>query len=79
MSPGENKARVLAFMDRFYHQGDDGRGFDPAAVARPAIDGRSGGMGLRSMRERAAAAGLSLEVTSAPGAGTVVRLTGPRA
>lgn len=56
---------------------DDGRGFDPAAVAQPAPDGRSGGMGLRSMRERAAAAGLALEIHSTPGAGTLVRLSGP--
>ncbi len=55
---------------------DDGRGFDPAALAQPAPDGRSGGMGLRSMRERAEAAGLALEIVSAPGAGTVVRLSG---
>src|SRR5581483_5129688 len=58
---------------------DDGCGFNPAAVAQMARDGRSGGMGLRSMRERAAAAGLSLDVISMPGAGTRVRLTGPLA
>lgn len=53
---------------------DDGVGFDPG---RPAADGRSGGMGLRSMRERAAATGLTLRVMSAPGAGTRVTVTAP--
>ena len=49
---------------------DDGRGFAPdtAAVA---------GLGLESMRQRAAAAGGSLSITSAPGAGTRVRLSLP--
>jgi len=56
---------------------DNGRGFDPAVIAGPAADGRSGGMGLRSMRERAQAAGLSLEVISTPGGGTLVRVVGP--
>lgn len=44
---------------------DDGRGF-----ARPA----SGGHGLTGMRERAALAGGSLDVRSAPGHGTTVEL-----
>jgi len=48
---------------------DDGTGFDPGLSA--------GGLGLASMRERAAAAGGQLRVTSAPGAGTTVRLTVP--
>jgi signal transduction histidine kinase len=50
---------------------DDGRGFDPG----PA--GSSGRLGLASMRDRARAAGGRLEVRSAPGAGTVVRLLLP--
>jgi signal transduction histidine kinase len=53
---------------------DNGTGFDPAAVAQTVPDGRAGGMGLRFMRERATAAGLTLDITSAPGAGTTVRL-----
>ena len=58
---------------------DNGAGFDLAAPAQPAGDGRSGGMGLRSMRERAATTGVTLEIISAPGAGTTVRATAPLA
>ncbi len=46
---------------------DDGRGFDPAAV--PA-----GHYGLLGIRERARLAGGTLEISSAPGAGTTWRL-----
>jgi signal transduction histidine kinase len=42
---------------------DDGRGFDPHADF-------PGHLGLRFMRERAAAVGGTLEIESAPGAGT---------
>jgi signal transduction histidine kinase len=49
---------------------DDGRGF--AAKAPPD------GLGLPSMRERAAAIGGSLTIRSAPGQGTTVKLTVPR-
>jgi signal transduction histidine kinase len=48
---------------------DDGRGFVPAAA--------SGGLGLSSMRERAAAAGASLSVRSVLGKGTSIRLAVP--
>jgi signal transduction histidine kinase len=48
---------------------DDGRGFDPRAPVRHS--------GLASMRERARAAGGRLQVRSAPGAGTTVRLEVP--
>lgn len=51
---------------------DDGRGFDVTAQGR-------GTLGQRSMRERAAGAGGTLEVLSAPGQGTRVTLTLPRA
>lgn len=48
---------------------DNGTGFDPELA--------SGGLGLASMRERAAAVGGLLRVTSAPGSGTRVRLVVP--
>lgn len=51
---------------------DDGRGFDTAAAGR-------GTLGQRSMRERAAGAGGSLEVRSAAGQGTAVVLRLPAA
>jgi signal transduction histidine kinase len=49
---------------------DDGRGFDPAAVGPDHF-------GLRSMRGRVADLGGRLEVTSAPGHGTVLRVEVP--
>ncbi|RIK37971.1 MAG: hypothetical protein DCC58_17265 [Chloroflexi bacterium] len=49
---------------------DDGRGFDPAADY-------PGHLGLRSMRERAARAGLDLTIDSAEGRGTMVRAVAP--
>ncbi|HWG21782.1 MAG TPA: two-component regulator propeller domain-containing protein [Terracidiphilus sp.] len=55
---------------------DDGRGF--AASGNDArLDSPPGHYGLTGMRERAAAIGGTLEVTSAPGAGTIVRLRAP--
>jgi signal transduction histidine kinase len=48
---------------------DDGAGFEPAA---PGVRSRS--LGLTTMAERAKAAGGSLTIESAPGAGTTVRL-----
>jgi signal transduction histidine kinase len=45
---------------------DDGTGFDPERVPR--------GSGLIGMRERAAALGANLEILTAPGRGTTVRL-----
>lgn len=49
---------------------DDGRGFDPAAVA-------PGHHGLAGMRDRLQAVRGHLEITSAPGAGTVLRARVP--
>jgi signal transduction histidine kinase len=49
---------------------DTGAGFDPVSPR--------GGLGLDSMRERAAAVAGKLEVMSAPGEGTTIRLTVPR-
>jgi signal transduction histidine kinase len=51
---------------------DDGVGFDSAAV----LASRSG-LGMRSMQERAAAAGLTLTIASAPGCGTRLALLIP--
>jgi ligand-binding sensor domain-containing protein len=51
---------------------DDGRGFDPAAVSP-----ESGGNGLRSLRQRAAALGARLEIDAAPGRGTRLFLDAP--
>ena len=48
---------------------DNGQGFDPDAAVG------IGGMGLTTMRERAAALGGELEVESAPGQETTVRVT----
>jgi signal transduction histidine kinase len=47
---------------------DDGSGFDAAEAA-------TRGLGLLSMRERAKALGGDLDLTTAPGEGTVVTLT----
>jgi signal transduction histidine kinase len=53
---------------------DDGSGFEPAD---PALRSRS--LGLTSMEERAKRLGGRLEIRSAPGSGTTVRLEVPRA
>jgi signal transduction histidine kinase len=53
---------------------DDGVGFDPAAG-----DLRSTHLGLTSMEERAERVGAQLEIRSAPGRGTIVRLEVPDA
>jgi signal transduction histidine kinase len=48
---------------------DNGAGFDPALA--------SAGLGLTSMRERAAAVGGTLRISSAAGAGTTIRMEVP--
>lgn len=53
---------------------DDGIGFDETA---PARDTRGSGMGLSSMRERVDLVDGELEVRSAPGSGTTVRVRLP--
>lgn len=55
---------------------DDGRGFD-AGSNGASPDSSAGHYGLTGMRERAAAIGGTLEVTSIPGEGTTVRLRAP--
>lgn len=54
---------------------DDGRGFDPAAVASRPSDGRRESFGLVAMRERAEQLGGEITVESALGAGTAVAVT----
>jgi signal transduction histidine kinase len=49
---------------------DDGSGFDP-------LSAEGSGLGLASMRQRAATAGGAVQVVSAPGQGTTVRLEAP--
>jgi signal transduction histidine kinase len=51
---------------------DDGVGFEPGAPAA-----RSRRLGLTSMEERAQRIGATLEIHSAPGAGTTIRLEAP--
>jgi len=48
---------------------DNGSGFDPALA--------SAGLGLTSMRERAAGVGGMLRISSTPGAGSTVRMEVP--
>lgn len=47
---------------------DDGRGFNPLAVKR------NGGLGLKSMKERAIGIGAEISIDSRPGEGTIVSL-----
>jgi len=53
---------------------DDGQGFDPTAA--PATNAR-GGFGLKGMRERTATLNGQLEIDSAPGRGTRIRVALP--
>ncbi len=63
----------LRFIDREFclEIVDDGTGFDPEKA------GRGGGLGLRGMRERAQRIGGRVEIVSAPGKGTLVRVQAP--
>lgn len=56
---------------------DDGAGFDPAALPVPNSGGHDhrSGFGLLSLRERARLAGATLQIQSAPGAGTSILVT----
>jgi signal transduction histidine kinase len=56
---------------------DDGVGFDLGAPVVESPDGRRGGMGMRTMRERASAAGLEFGIRSRPGQGTSVMVDAP--
>jgi len=53
---------------------DNGVGFDLEAPVVESADGRRGGMGMRTMRERAAAVGLQIRIRSHPGTGTSVSI-----
>ena len=55
---------------------DDGHGFDPAAEGASS-NGEAGHIGTHLMSDLAAEAGAELDVESAPGRGTVVRLVFP--
>src|SRR4051812_50185613 len=54
---------------------DDGTGFDPTAIRSMP---RSGHLGMSLLADLAAAGGARLDVRTAPGAGTTVRLEVPR-
>jgi signal transduction histidine kinase len=58
---------------------DDGQGLPDAGRLGPRGDGLEGGFGMSGMRERAELVGGELELTPAPGKGTVMRLTVPLA
>jgi two-component system NarL family sensor kinase len=79
---GAHTVRVRLFPQRdrmVLEVADDGTGFDPAAPAAGdwQLGGGPTGFGLAGMRERAELLGGRLEVSSAPGRGTTVRLTVP--
>jgi two-component system, NarL family, sensor kinase len=74
------RIRVSRHADRAVLEvSDDGAGFDPAATAALAGPGVAPptGLGLPGMRERAELLGGTLELASAPGHGTTVRLAVP--
>jgi two-component system, NarL family, sensor histidine kinase UhpB len=56
---------------------DNGGGFDDRSARRVGgrVRGRPGGLGLSGMRERALLVGGSLDIFTAPGAGTTIELT----
>jgi two-component system sensor histidine kinase UhpB len=57
---------------------DNGRGFDPASIRRPARGAEAGpGVGLFGMEERARLIGGTLRIASRPGGGTEVALALP--
>ena len=54
---------------------DNGVGFDP--VARPVQEASTHGFGLDSMTQRAQSVGGTVDISSAPGAGTMVTFAAP--
>jgi two-component system, NarL family, sensor kinase len=73
------RIRLSAQRDRAVLEvSDDGGGFDPGTPRRTTGSGVSpAGLGLAGMRERAELLGGALELISAPGHGTTVRLAVP--
>ena len=73
------RIRLFAQRDRAVLEvSDDGGGFDPGTPRRTPWSGVSpAGLGLAGMRERAELLGGALELISAPGHGTTVRLAVP--
>ena len=67
--PGESDSRLWLEIE------DDGQGFDPAAVSEET--GSLRGIGLAGMRERMELVGGTIEIDSAPGEGTRIRLEAP--
>ena len=64
LRPSESSLRLLVR--------DDGKGFDVAAAKARAEQGAS--LGLLGMKERAALAGGSAQISSSPGEGTIVEI-----
>lgn len=54
---------------------DNGRGFDPDSVK--LVEGQTRGLGLLSMKERAALSGGTYQLRSAPGQGTCITVSWP--
>ena len=72
------RVRLYRQRDRMVLEvADDGTGFDPAAARGAGAAAGPTGFGLAGMRERAELLGGRLELASAPGRGTTVRLTIP--
>jgi signal transduction histidine kinase/ligand-binding sensor domain-containing protein len=80
-APGEVRIRLETGSDGFVLQvEDDGRGFEPAPAGDPGAGvARRGGHGLDNMRQRLEDIGGRCEIRSAPGQGTTVVFTVPRA
>jgi signal transduction histidine kinase len=73
---GVAQRRPAASDDRLWIEiEDDGEGFDPAAIA--AETGSLRGIGVAGMRERMELVGGTIEIESAPGEGTRIRLEAP--
>jgi len=75
---GANRVRIrLDLIDEVLHLliEDNGCGFDPDNI--PYVEGESRGIGLVSMKERAALFGGTCRIVSAPGQGTRIEVSWP--